>query len=139
MKNVNQLTQYPKIIRKNKSKDGLMEFYINYKILGAFIKEYNLLIDFFKKSEALEIKDFLVKRRNTFYREIKALHHKYALKNKPKRDITRKEYDRLVELAKALGSKAVRHKNYLLRIQKSLNENRINFIFFELWHMIHRK
>ena len=116
-----------------------MEFYIKYKILGAFMKEYNLLIDFFKKSEALEIKDFLIKRRNKLHREIKTLHHNYALKNEPKRDITRMEYDRLVELAKALDFKKGKHKDYLLRIQQSLNENRINFIFFELWHMIHRK
>lgn len=139
MKNLNQLTQYPKITRKDESKDDLMEFYINYKILGAFMNEYNLLIEFFEKSVALDIMNFLIKRRNKLHREIKALHQNYALKKEPKRDITRIEYDKLVELAKALDFKTIKHKKYLLRIQKSLNENRINFIFFELWHTIHGK
>ncbi|MBD3214679.1 MAG: hypothetical protein GF311_18860, partial [Candidatus Lokiarchaeota archaeon] len=50
--------------------DELLEYYLDYKILGSFLKEYNILIDFFEKRGDNEIIEFLTKRRDNFHKRI---------------------------------------------------------------------
>lgn len=45
----------------------LLDYYIDYKMLGSFMKEYNILKDFFKERDNKEIADFLIKRRDEYY------------------------------------------------------------------------
>ncbi|MBD3194967.1 MAG: hypothetical protein GF317_07935 [Candidatus Lokiarchaeota archaeon] len=106
--------------------DELLEYYIDYKILGCLMKEYNVLIDFFKAREDNEIIELLNKRRDEYHKQIKTRGEQYLLDTSPKRKITQREYDELVELAhKLITGEKKGTPDLFLDIQQELDKKRI--------------